>query len=741
MKRAFQSGELLLEKVLNTAQASSNYIYIHHDLFAEFTKANGESELIYVDLNGFVFIIKAEAFVKQGTVAVSNAIRNTLKLSPTLDRPILKLFRDKVQMLSSLKLTVSTPTLKEKKLELTEEIFAMHFRQRFNRHIVGRSQEFYQKIDDVDYLIRVTDHELSDEHAEGNFGMLFEETALEFKSRSPLLTIKSVTSKPKNLFQQKFKFEDLGVGGMDQKIIELFRRAFAMRRVPQHVLESYGKSHVKGVLLFGPPGTGKTLIAKELAKCLNSVKPIVVNGPEILSKFVGESEENVRKLFAPARKDQAEHGADSPLHVVIFDEFDALAKPRGMDSDSTGVASNVVNQLLSMIDGVDSLNNILLIGMTNRKDLIDPAILRPGRFELHIEISLPDEGGRLQILNIHTKSMREKRVLEADVDLAKIAELTKNFTGAEIESLVKSAITISLSRNHDLLDFEKELVFTEENTKVSMSDFEKALKEVPLDHRRSSPTSVSTKTRSAHTSEEEPSTSVPTTRTSPRPSKTPSHLTSRARFPYSSLTQVSTILLYGPRGSGKTTIACQLAQHSKVPYIKVVSAEDMIGMSEFMKVRYIQGIFNNAYRSPNSLVIVDEIERILEYVRMGNKFSNAILQCLYVCLKKMPEKLENKICIIGTSADKDLLRELGLWESFNLKYEVKSLSTEEEIKSCLRSLLPGCSGIDSLRITSDMSINIKDLYQFASSVGQKLEKNPAYNIGPDFKNLLNQLYN
>jgi hypothetical protein len=184
-----------------------------------------------------------------------------------------------------------------------------------------------------------------------------------------------------------------------------------------------------------------------------------------------------------------------------------------------------------------------------------------------------------------------------------------------------------------------------------------------------------------------------------------------------------------------------VAQHSKVPYIKVVSAEDMIGMSDFTKVRYIQGIFNNAYRSPNSLVIVDEIERILEYVKMGNKFSNPILQCLYICLKKMPEKLENKICIIGTSADKELLRELGLWESFNLKYEVKSLTTPEEIKNCLRTLLPGCSAVESLKIGSGVKINIKDLYQFASSAGQKLEKNPSFDIKRDFEALLNQLYN
>jgi vesicle-fusing ATPase len=333
----------------------------------------------------------------------------------------------------------------------------------------------------VDYSFKVTDHEFIEEKTALHFGMVFEETGFEFKSKSNTLKIKSASMKEKNVFGKKFKFEDIGVGGMDKQIIEIFRRAFATRRLPPSVLEKYGGSHIKGVLLYGPPGTGKTLIAKELAKCLNSVKPKVINGPELLSKYVGESEENVRKLFAEARRDQADLGDDSPLHVLIFDEFDSIAKPRGMDSDSTGVGSNVVNQLLSMIDGVDSLNNILLIAMTNRKDLIDPAILRPGRFETHIEISLPDEHGRLQILNIHTKKMRENNILAPDVDLQKIASMTKNYTGAELESVVKSAKSFALNRKHDLMNFTKELVFNKDTMSIEMEDFMSALGEVKPD--------------------------------------------------------------------------------------------------------------------------------------------------------------------------------------------------------------------------------------------------------------------
>lgn len=130
----------------------------------------------------------------------------------------------------------------------------------------------------VDYVFKISEHSFIDEAVNMNFGMIMEETNLEFKSKSNFLKIKSASMKEKSIFAKKFKFEDIGVGGLDKEIIQMFRRAFATRRLPASVLHKYGKTHVKGVLLYGPPGTGKTLIAKELAKCLNSVKPEVING-------------------------------------------------------------------------------------------------------------------------------------------------------------------------------------------------------------------------------------------------------------------------------------------------------------------------------------------------------------------------------------------------------------------------------------------------------------------------------
>ncbi len=192
----------------------------------------------------------------------------------------------------------------------------------------------------------------------------------------------------------------------------------------------------------------RVLLIQNLGKMLNAREPKVINGPEVLNKYVGQSEENIRKLFADAEKEQKEKGDESGLHIIIFDELDAVCKQRGSGAGGgTGVGDSVVNQLLSKLDGVDQLNNILLIGMTNRKDMIDEALLRPGRLEVHMEISLPDEHGRAQILKIHTAKARENGRLAADVNLEELARDTRNFSGAEIQGLIRSATSFALQRH------------------------------------------------------------------------------------------------------------------------------------------------------------------------------------------------------------------------------------------------------------------------------------------------------
>ncbi len=248
----------------------------------------------------------------------------------------------------------------------------------------------------------------------------------------------------------------MGIGGLDEEFGVVFRRAFASRLFPPSEIAQLGIQHVKGMLLYGPPGTGKTLIARQIGAMLKGRKPKVVNGPEVLNRFVGASEENVRKLFAEAIEEQATEKAGGPrssLHIIILDELDAICRARGSVTGSTGVHDTVVTQLLAMIDGVHALNNILVIGMTNRKDMIDEALLRPGRLEVHLPIGLPDEAGRLQILNIHTRTMRQHKKLASDVDLEALAHRAKNFSGAELEGLVKSAASFALYQ-HIQLDTE-----------------------------------------------------------------------------------------------------------------------------------------------------------------------------------------------------------------------------------------------------------------------------------------------
>lgn len=281
-------------------------------------------------------------------------------------------------------------------------------------------------------------------------GILTRHTQIDFfKDARTDIKIKASSRRPaaNSIVQPGFKFEDMGIGGLDTEFSAIFRRAFASRIFPPGLVEKLGIQHVRGILLYGPPGTGKTLIARQIGKMLNAREPKVINGPEVLNKYVGQSEENIRKLFADAEKEYKEKGDESGLHIIIFDELDAVCKQRGSSGGGTGVGDSVVNQLLSKLDGVDQLNNILLIGMTNRMDMIDEALLRAGRLEVHMEISLPDEAGRAQILKIHTTKMRNNNIIEGDVNVDELAKLTKNFSGAEINGLVKAASSFAFNRH------------------------------------------------------------------------------------------------------------------------------------------------------------------------------------------------------------------------------------------------------------------------------------------------------
>ncbi|KAF8338713.1 AAA-domain-containing protein [Cantharellus anzutake] len=499
----------------------------------------------------------------------------------------------------------------------------------------------------------------------GPMGLLMEKTDITFiKASDSSIKIKGSSKKapPNAILAPNFKFEDMGIGGLDAEFASIFRRAFASRVFPPGLVEKLGIQHVKGLLLYGPPGTGKTLMARQIGKMLNAREPKIVNGPEILDKFVGKSEENIRKLFADAEAEYKSKGDESGLHIIIFDELDAICRQRGTGSaGGTGVGDTVVNQLLSKMDGVDQLNNILVIGMTNRKDMIDEALLRPGRLEVHMEISLPDEHGRLQILTIHTAKMRNNGIMDRDVGLPELASVTKNFSGAEINGLVKSAASFAFNR-HVKVGTMAGISDDVENLRVNRDDFMHALEEVrPLFGVSEEEleavvqngiihyeTNVDTLLRDGQLFVEQVKTST----------RTP----------------LVSVLLHGPPGSGKTALAATIAQSSQFPFIKLISPESMVGFSEGQKIAAISKVFTDSYKSPISVIVVDNLERLLDWVPIGPRFSNGVLQALMVLMGKRPPK-GRRLLVLTTTSLRPMLTEMQMNDIFDAEIRVPPITS------------------------------------------------------------------
>lgn len=474
-----------------------------------------------------------------------------------------------------------------------------------------------------------------------------------------------------SIINPEWDFQKMGIGGLDKEFNAIFRRAFASRVFPPEVVEQLGCKHVKGILLFGPPGTGKTLMARQIGTMLNAREPKIVNGPQILDKYVGESEANIRRLFADAEEEEKRLGPNSGLHIIIFDEIDAICKSRGSVAGNTGVHDTVVNQLLAKIDGVEQLNNILVIGMTNRRDMIDEALLRPGRLEVQMEIGLPNEQGRVQILSIHTSRMREYKKINPDVDIKELATLTKNFSGAELEGLVRAAQSTAMNRlikAASKVEVDPEAM---EKLLVNRADFLHALEN---DIKPAFGTSA----------------------------EVLEHFLARGIInwgtPVSSILEdgmlfiqqarstdtsgLVSVLLEGPPNSGKTALAAQLAKNSDFPFVKVCSPEEMVGFTESAKCLYIRKVFDDAYRSQLSCILVDNIERLLDYGPIGPRYSNLTLQALLVLLKKEPPK-GRKLLILCTSSRRQVLEDMEMLSAFTAILHVPNLSQPDHLMAVL----------------------------------------------------------
>jgi transitional endoplasmic reticulum ATPase len=240
-------------------------------------------------------------------------------------------------------------------------------------------------------------------------------------------------------------------GGLDDVKQHLIEAVEWPIKTPE-IFTKLGIRPPKGILLYGPPGCGKTLLARAVAT-ESEANFISIKGPEVFSKWVGESEKAIREVFRKARM--------AAPAVVFLDEIDSLTPKRGMGMSDSGVSERVISQLLTEMDGITTLQDIVVIAATNRPDMVDSAVLRPGRFDRLIYVPEPDEKSRLQIFKIYTKGMP----INKDVDLAQLTTATKYYSGADIESLCREAAMHALRKNMN-------------STEVTMKDFQDALKEM-----------------------------------------------------------------------------------------------------------------------------------------------------------------------------------------------------------------------------------------------------------------------
>ncbi|KAF2218598.1 P-loop containing nucleoside triphosphate hydrolase protein [Elsinoe ampelina] len=640
---------------------------------------------LYLLINGqYVLSARPDSQFPSGSISLSDAQRTWMQIAFTdvvKVQPFDPFSSGADSYLGTLDVEIGFAGKKMTDIPYDQDELASGFKHNFRNQIFAPGQQLLMDFKAIPLRLIVRTVELVDISAlQGGHGgqsgqihtdshsrgILTPETQISFfKDARTSINLKGSDRRPATsaIVRPDFKFEDMGIGGLDLEFSDIFRRAFASRIFPPGLVQKLGIQHVKGMLLYGPPGTGKTLIARQIGRMLNAREPKVINGPEVLNKYVGQSEENIRKLFADAEKEYKEKGDESGLHIIIFDELDAVCKQRGSGAGGgTGVGDSVVNQLLSKLDGVDQLNNVLLIGMTNRKDMIDEALLRAGRLEVHMEISLPDEAGRVQILKIHTAQMHKNDVMAADVDLAELAKRTRNFSGAEISGLIKSASSFAFNR-HIKVGTAAAIDDSVVNMKVQMSDFLNALEEVhPL----------------FGVFEDELSRCIPAgiSYYSDNISSILTYGREYASQVRSGRSQLLTVLLHGPAGSGKTALAARIALDSKFPFAKMVRPVDMVGMNELQKIQYLHKVFTDAYKSPLNLVLLDNVELLIDWVPVGPRFSASVLAAIKAFMEDRPPQ-GRPLLILATTSNLSVLRQLQL--AFDAEIPVPCINKHQEL--------------------------------------------------------------
>jgi transitional endoplasmic reticulum ATPase len=421
-------------------------------------------------------------------------------------------------------------------------------------------------------------------------------------------------------------YED--IGGLSNEIKKV-REMIELPMKHPELFERLGVEAPKGVLLYGPPGTGKTLLARALASETNAHFE-TLSGPEIMSKFYGESEERLRQLFKTAE--------DNAPAIVLIDEIDSIAPKR---EEVTGeVERRVVAQLLALMDGMESRGKVVVIGATNRPDSLDPALRRPGRFDREIEIGVPNREARLEVMQIHTRGMP----LAGDVNIEKLADVTHGFVGADLAALAREAGMRSLRRVLPELNLEVESIPVEVLQKIVVNndDFLDALREMEPSAMRE----VMVESPNVHWDD------------IGGLSEIKQQLIESVEWPltYAKLFQhmdaqpPKGVLLYGPPGTGKTMLAKAVATESQANFISVKGPEFLskwVGESE----KAVRETFRKARQAAPSVVFLDEIDSIAPARSSGTADSHVTERVISQILTELDglESLNNVIVIAATN--------------------------------------------------------------------------------------------
>jgi len=407
-------------------------------------------------------------------------------------------------------------------------------------------------------------------------------------------------------------YED--IGGLDEEL-DLVRETIELPLSEPELFARLGVDPPKGVLLYGPPGTGKTLIARAVANEVDAYFE-AISGPEVVSKYKGESEQRLREAF-----DRAAENAPS---ILFLDEIDSIAGSRDEDAD---MENRVVAQLLTLMDGLDQREDVIVVGATNRVDAVDPALRRGGRFDREIEIGVPDEAGRREILDVHTRAMP----LADDVDLDRVASGTHGFVGADIASLAREAGLAALRRDP-------------EDLHVTRADFQSALANVEPSAMREyvaeSPTETFADVGGLATTKDELREAV----------EWP--LQYGPLFEAAATDPPSGILLYGPPGTGKTLLARAIAGETGVNFVSVAGPEVLdryVGESEAA----IRELFERARQTAPAVVFLDEVDAIANRRGDGHEVTERVVSQLLAELDRAAE--HPSLVVLAATNRKDVL--------------------------------------------------------------------------------------